>query len=363
MWRAVRRVPEFLRASDEQMRRDQDLIRRKNLGTLKSVCLVYTLLLLAYSVTAFFLFDSIPLRVLYGIFVAAQLAFDIWLLSVRTSPPAYRRVQAMCTLLSLLIMGFVIAVSVFPYPDRPAIFFSPVLVGMAVIFLFSFRQLFLSLTLYALVFIVLAVLFKAPAALVYDIWAVIPAYIIALFCAVVVVKLRVSDSRSRARWMQLSVLDRPTGLLNKASCEELCRRFLCMEPDTRSAMLIVDMDHFKEINDSEGHLFGDKVLYGIGAILQNDLDEDTITGRIGGDEFLILVKHARERAAENLAGRLLSRLRQAHVSEAGAAVTCSIGIAYAEAGGKDYAALFEQADKALYQAKRGGGNRWAVYGR
>ena len=94
MWRAVRRVPEFLRASDEQMRRDQDLIRRKNLGTLKSVCLVYTLLLLAYAVTALFLFDSIPLRVLYGIFVAAQLAFDIWLLSVRTSPPAYRRVQA-----------------------------------------------------------------------------------------------------------------------------------------------------------------------------------------------------------------------------------------------------------------------------
>ena len=76
MWRAVRRVPEFLRASDEQMRRDQDLIRRKNLGTLKSVCLVYTLLLLAYAVTALFLFDSIPLRVLYGIFVAAQLAFD-----------------------------------------------------------------------------------------------------------------------------------------------------------------------------------------------------------------------------------------------------------------------------------------------
>ena len=91
MWRAVRRVPEFLRASDEQMRRDQDLIRRKNLGTLKSVCLVYTLLLLAYSVTAFFLFDSIPLRVLYGIFVAAQLAFDIWLLSVRTSPSSFRR--------------------------------------------------------------------------------------------------------------------------------------------------------------------------------------------------------------------------------------------------------------------------------
>lgn len=209
----------------------------------------------------------------------------------------------MCTLLSLLMLGFVTAVSVFPYPDRPAIFFSPVLVGMAVIFLFSFRQLFLSLTLYALVFIVLAVLFKAPAALVYDIWAVIPGLYPRPVRAVVVVKLRVSDSRSRARWMQLSVLDRPTGLLNKASCEELCRRFLCMEPDTRSAMLIVDMDHFKEINDSEGHLFGDKVLYGIGAILQNDLDEDTITGRIGGDEFLILVKHARGTAAENLAGR------------------------------------------------------------
>ncbi len=123
MWRAARRVPEFLRASDEQMRRDQDLIRRKNLGTLKSVCLVYTLLLLAYSVTALFLFDSIRCASCTGFSLPPSSPSTS---GFSASGPARRHtdgVQAMCTLLSLLIMGFVIAVSVFPYPDRPAIFF------------------------------------------------------------------------------------------------------------------------------------------------------------------------------------------------------------------------------------------------
>lgn len=363
MARYRNRLPAFFWASDEQIRQDQERILRKNLGILKSLCLVYTLLLLAYSITSFFFFSSIPLRVLYGIFVAVQIIYDAWLLRILRGLPSYKQVHVMCTLLSLLITVFVTAISVFPYPDRPAIFFSPVLVGIAVVFLFSFRQLLLTLTFDTAVFIVLALLFKKPDALAYDIWAVIPAYIIAVFCAVIITKLRVSDSRSRILLMQLSVIDQPTGLLNKASCEERCRRFLSMEPDARCAMMIMDLDHFKEINDSEGHLFGDRVLCSIGLILQSELDENTIAGRIGGDEFLVLIKHAREQAAESLADQLLARLHQAPISYTGSRrVTFSIGISYAGAGAGAYAALFEKADQALYQTKHSGGNHWTVYG-
>ena len=360
MGRYVKRIASLLRESDRQIRHDRDIVRRKNLETLESVSIAYTILLIIYAVFAFFLFPSFFLRILYAVFIGIQLAFDVLLLHTGHRHPSHRLVHILCTLLCTMIVGFVILISVFPYPDRPAIFFSPVLVGVSVIFIFSLRQIVLSLTFYSVVFTVLAVLFKSGTAFTYDIWALIPAYVIALFCAFMITRLRINDTRSRLRWMQLSFIDRPTGLLNKATCEEQCRRFLCLESRVPCAMLVVDMDHFKEINDSEGHLFGDRVLNGIGLILQNLSNEDTIVGRIGGDEFLILMKHCRRQEAEVLAQHLISGVKQAHFSNAQTVVSCSIGITCTE-GGTAFSSLFDQADKALYQVKRNGGNQYAVH--
>lgn len=136
--------------------------------------------------------------------------------------------------------------------------------------------------------------------------------------------------------------------------------FYVWKPKVPCAMLVVDIDHFKEINDSEGHLFGDRVLNGIGLILQNLSNEDTIVGRIGGDEFLILMKGSRRKDAEILAARLISEIEKAHLSNAHVAVSCSIGITSTE-GGASFSVLFDQADKALYQVKRSGGGRFAVF--
>lgn len=360
MGRNIKRITSLLRESDNQIRQDRDLVRSRNLAFLRSVGLVYTILLLAYAVGAFLFFKSPLLRILYAVFIVVQLAFDLLILHLARRHPTYRQVRNLCSLLCVLIIGFVVTVSVFPYPDRPAIFFAPVLVGMSVVFVFSLRQLVLSLTLYSAVFAVLAALFKTKIAFTYDIWALLPAYIIALFCASVISRLRVNDTRSRLRWMQLSIIDRPTGLLNKATCEEQCRRFLCLETQIPCAMLVMDMDHFKEINDSEGHLFGDRVLNRIGQILQNLSSEDTIVGRIGGDEFLILMKGSRRKDAEALAVQLISEIEKAHLSNAQVAVSCSIGITSTE-GGTSFSVLFDQADKALYQVKRSGGGRFAVF--
>ncbi len=360
MGRNIKRITSLLRESDNQIRQDRDLVRSRNLASLRSVSLIYTILLLVYAAGALFLFKSLLLRILYAVFIVVQLAFDLRILYMVRRHPTYRQVHHLCSLLCVLIIGFIITISVFPYPDRPAIFFTPVLVGMSVVFVFSLRQMVLSLTLYSIVFAVLAALFKTKIAFTYDIWALLPAYIIALFCASAISHLRVTDTRSRLRWMQLSIIDRPTGLLNKATCEEQCRRFLCLETQVPCAMLVVDIDHFKEINDSEGHLFGDRVLNGIGLILQNLSNEDTIVGRIGGDEFLILMKGSRRKDAEILAARLISEIEKAHLSNAHVAVSCSIGITSTE-GGASFSVLFDQADKALYQVKRSGGGRFAVF--
>lgn len=360
MGRNIKRITSLPRDSDNQIRQDRDLVRNRNLASLRSVSLVYTILLLAYAVSALFLFKSFLLQILYAVFIVVQLIFDLRIFYMAHCHPPHRQVRNLCALLCVLIVGFIIIISVFPYPDRPAIFFAPVLVGMSVVFVFSLRQMLVSLTLYTVAFAVLTVLFKTKIACTYDIWALLPAYIIALFCASVISNLRVNDTRSRLRWMQLSIIDRPTGLLNKATCEEQCRRFLCLETQIPCAMLVMDMDHFKEINDTEGHLFGDRVLNGIGLILQNLSNEDTIVGRIGGDEFLVLMKGSRQKDAETLATQLISEIENAHLSNAHVAVSCSIGITSTE-GGASFSVLFDQADKALYQVKRSGRGRFAIF--
>ncbi|SCJ78824.1 Uncharacterised protein [uncultured Clostridium sp.] len=121
-----------------------------------------SVLLAIYTVVAYFFFKNLQLMAFYYIFLELQVVFDCALLRVVRKDASARWVQGLCTSASLLIVGFVIAISVFPYPTPPAIFFPPVLVGMAAIFIFSYERLILLLTGYAAVFAALVMIFKRP---------------------------------------------------------------------------------------------------------------------------------------------------------------------------------------------------------
>lgn len=129
----------------------------------KRICMrCISVLLAIYTVVACFFFKNLQLMAFYYIFLELQVVFDCTLLRVVRKDASARWVQGLCTSASLLIVGFVIAISVFPYPTRPAIFFPPVLVGMAAIFIFSYERLILLLTGYAAVFAALVMILNAP---------------------------------------------------------------------------------------------------------------------------------------------------------------------------------------------------------
>jgi len=152
--------------------------------------------------------------------------------------------------------------------------------------------------------------------------------------------------------------DTLTGLLNKSAAQDLVHMMLSnyRQDDERSALLIVDADHFKRVNDSFGHAEGDRVLGEIGRIIKNCCRAADVAGRIGGDEFLIFMRHIED--PEN-ACRLAERL-QDHVARAFAGdrlkrhVSLSIGIAICPENGRDYEQLFRSADEALYYVKEHG---------
>lgn len=172
--------------------------------------------------------------------------------------------------------------------------------------------------------------------------------------------------RTQAKLEELSRKDPLTGLFNRRHFFELAEReFIRSRRYNRPvSMIMIDLDHFKIVNDTHGHLVGDQILSQIGArILQNSREVD-IVGRYGGEEFLILLPETTLDDAMILAQRIFSSLSKKPVNTSSLMlpVEVSIGVSSCE-NQKDLSLyeLIEQADKALYRAKELGRNRIEPY--
>ena len=121
------------------------------------------------------------------------------------------------------------------------------------------------------------------------------------------------------------------------------------------AVLIVDIDHFKSINDEHGHLVGDEILRQISSALRAATEDPVKLGRLGGEEFLIVSPDASEIGARRLAERLLAQVRSLDLTAdlGGRRVTISIGLTVSTAG-DTITHLLRRADEALYAAKANG---------
>jgi diguanylate cyclase (GGDEF)-like protein len=171
----------------------------------------------------------------------------------------------------------------------------------------------------------------------------------------------------RAELAPLVNADPATGCLNRRGFAIQLERALAEARRRRGeiALLAVDLDHFKQINDRFGHLVGDEVLYEVATLLTETVSEEGIVARMGGEEFTVLLPWADAEAAGAVAERIMHRLRSrgCHALPPGTPVTMSIGIAAERIVGPELgAALRARADEALYAAKRSGRDRillWA----
>lgn len=132
---------------------------------------------------------------------------------------------------------------------------------------------------------------------------------------------------------------------------------------TRCAFLMIDLDRFKAVNDSLGHLVGDKLLAQVSARLKALMGENELCGRLGGDEFAIVIRDASERGCiERVAKNVIARLSQPYeVDHHTLYVGASVGSAIGPRDGKTVEELMRNADLALYRAKDDGGNEHRNY--
>ena len=168
---------------------------------------------------------------------------------------------------------------------------------------------------------------------------------------------------SRDKYQLASQLDKLTRLYNKTTMENICKIKLKQlteeETDKLMALYIIDLDHFKETNDTLGHQHGDKVLKAFAAILRKNFRPTDCIGRFGGDEFLVIMDNLPDiEIVKRKAEQIIHSVGNMEVDGQIAGVTASIGIAIAPHQGTDYDTLFNSADEALYHVKENGRNNY-----
>jgi diguanylate cyclase (GGDEF)-like protein/PAS domain S-box-containing protein len=158
--------------------------------------------------------------------------------------------------------------------------------------------------------------------------------------------------------------DTLTGLPNRALLRDRLRRELARgrRGDQHFALHFIDLDRFKAINDSQGHLRGDELLCRIAAMLLDVVDAEDTVARIGGDEFAVLQSNIKgPDDAVRLAQTIIARLDETNEMPDPLAVGASIGITLAPLDGHDADVLLKNSDQAMYSAKLIGGNTWRFF--
>lgn len=164
--------------------------------------------------------------------------------------------------------------------------------------------------------------------------------------------------------MQLALLDPLTHLGNRAALDNALRRELQLAErhHYEFSLLMIDVDHFKHINDQHGHSRGDQVLQEIARTIESVCRETDISFRYGGEEFVVLLRKTDETGARIIGERLRKEISNINIivgsNDPSIRPTVSIGISTRASGQKEHIDdLFERADKALYNAKQNGRNR------
>lgn len=254
-----------------------------------------------------------------------------------------------------IILGVVLIIlGVFYRPEQPSSLLNLFLIVLPIFFTTQ-TWIVASITLLSgTTLCVMSSAYKAPEIASYDVFTTILSMALSLVVLAYFARLRAVSFIAKEKYKRQSRTDLLTGLLNKRSYELWCQKLLeernVSEP---CALAIFDLDNFKQINDTYGHLIGDKVLEIVGQTLAENFRADGLAGRIGGDEFSAFACTREgceffDKRAESVVSDVKERSYKVLKIEA----TMSVGITNVQFGGVSYLKMFLNADRVMYDSKR-----------
>ena len=262
--------------------------------------------------------------------------------------------QILGALFHIILAVLLVILGVFYNPEQPSSLLNVFLIVLPIFFTAQTWMVSTITITSCIVFCLLASVYKSPDIVSYDYFSTILSMVLSIIVLAYFARLRAVCFIAKEKYKKQSRTDLLTGLLNKRSFELWCQKLLEeRDVDVPCAMAIFDLDNFKQINDTYGHIIGDKVLEIVGQTLAENFRADGLAGRIGGDEFCAFActKEGCEffdRRAESVIAEVKERTFNLLKIQA----TMSVGTAKVQFGGVSYLKLFLNADQGMYDSKR-----------
>ncbi len=363
MEHVIRSIQKHFSLSQEFFRSKSEQIETANIHTLKR----------ASSLSCIFMCFSIPILIGFHystyiiIFIGLTIALHVTVHQVAINEALYlhrhpKRLQWLCIGYQASLLLLITVISIFVTREDPGLFFAPLVIITSLIFIIHPLQSIIEALVSSGIFIVLSVLQKSHHNAHIDIILAIFTFIMSTILVHEFFIVRKQNFILRSELLHLSSIDSLTGLMNKKTAEVSARQYLNHYGDVEgSALMVVDMDQFKQINDIMGHQVGDEALEIFGNKLIRLFRSQDIVGRVGGDEFLVLMKNVTHTDMVcQRAQAICDAVQEMRLQGFDRSLTCSVGIALCPAHGKDFDVLFQKADEQLYQLKRGERNGYSI---
>ncbi|MBE4585635.1 diguanylate cyclase [Vibrio navarrensis] len=164
------------------------------------------------------------------------------------------------------------------------------------------------------------------------------------------------EKRYEQQLAKLADSDPLTGLLNRSALEKQFYAETSVSSDQRWALIFIDVDNFKSVNDELGHKTGDSVLIAVAQYLKQVTQTNSQIGRLGGDEFVILCQYVERSEIMHICDQLLSRLSKPFEFAPKVSIGLSIGVCLFQGAGQPFDDIYEKADAAMYRVKKSGKN-------
>jgi len=181
----------------------------------------------------------------------------------------------------------------------------------------------------------------------------------------IITKLVNTDSQKKKieALVEMTQRDSLTGLYNSGNISRIINEYLAANGQTGNhSLLMIDIDNFKDINDNYGHYIGDDIIVQFASRLLGSLGKDNFLGRIGGDEFVALIKNCNQKIVIDLIKKFLKSLQEPFISDGQSLlITCSVGISMYPKDDDIYEGLFKKADIACYASKDKGKNSYTFF--
>lgn len=345
---SLARRHDFLAGAREEIQRDN-----LNMACLAS-CITTTLLAFFLLVTPVIIPTWEPSAYHFA-FLPVSIAFTALTLLYQHACPTPRYGTVIGLAFTCALCTCSILIDALSDPGAPGSFIPLVFVTLPSLFVVRFALSYSIIIFFDVLYCVLCVTFKNPYIAQYDVFQSVVSLAFSLCLAHLVMRYRINAWETRRRFEELSKRDTLSDIYNKRTLIEMAQAVIrAAGPVASCALVVIDLDDFKGVNDQRGHYSGDTVLRDMARLLKEHFRSSDVLGRFGGDEFIVLMRGS---LATHVVAAKLASLQQAfsNATEAsvGARMTCSVGAIIAREQSVDFDSLFVQADDALYEAKRG----------